>query len=104
VISCFHASLPSQLNAILVRRTPDPRQGFTLALVDCPECSNPISSEAHACPRCGYPTDRQRKAASDIRRTLFIFVAIIFALTLVFNFVTVPWARSVASDASAHPR
>ncbi len=26
-----------------------------MALIDCPECRKPVSSEAHACPACGYP-------------------------------------------------
>jgi hypothetical protein len=26
-----------------------------MALIDCPECQRPVSTEAHACPGCGYP-------------------------------------------------
>ena len=26
-----------------------------MALIECPECKRPVSSEAHACPNCGYP-------------------------------------------------
>lgn len=26
-----------------------------MPLIDCPECSRQVSSEAHACPACGYP-------------------------------------------------
>ena len=26
-----------------------------MPLIECPECKKPISSEAHACPFCGYP-------------------------------------------------
>lgn len=26
-----------------------------MALIDCPECRKPVSSEARACPGCGYP-------------------------------------------------
>ncbi len=25
-----------------------------MALVDCPECKNPVSTDALACPHCGY--------------------------------------------------
>jgi len=26
-----------------------------MALFDCPECRQPVSSEAHTCPHCGFP-------------------------------------------------
>jgi len=26
-----------------------------MPLIDCPECQKPVSTEAHACPNCGYP-------------------------------------------------
>ncbi len=26
-----------------------------MPIIDCPECKKPVSSEAHACPGCGYP-------------------------------------------------
>ena len=26
-----------------------------MPLIECPECKKPVSSEAHACPFCGYP-------------------------------------------------
>ncbi len=26
-----------------------------MPLIDCPECKKPVSTEAHACPNCGYP-------------------------------------------------
>ena len=26
-----------------------------MALIDCPECSKPVSTAAHTCPHCGYP-------------------------------------------------
>ncbi len=26
-----------------------------MPLIDCPDCKKPVSSEAHACPNCGYP-------------------------------------------------
>ena len=26
-----------------------------MALIDCPECRKPVSTEAHTCPNCGYP-------------------------------------------------
>jgi len=26
-----------------------------MPLIDCPDCKKPVSTEAHACPNCGYP-------------------------------------------------
>ena len=26
-----------------------------MPLIECPECQKPVSTEAHACPGCGYP-------------------------------------------------
>jgi hypothetical protein len=26
-----------------------------MPLIECPECQRPVSTEAHACPGCGYP-------------------------------------------------
>jgi len=26
-----------------------------MALINCPECRKPVSTEAHTCPNCGYP-------------------------------------------------
>ena len=31
-----------------------------MALISCPECTRPVSSEAAACPGCGYPVVRKR--------------------------------------------
>ncbi len=33
-----------------------------MALIDCPECRKPVSSEARACPACGYPVVEKLKA------------------------------------------
>lgn len=30
-----------------------------MALINCPECGNPVSSKATACPHCGCPTTSQ---------------------------------------------
>jgi hypothetical protein len=26
-----------------------------MPIIDCPDCKKPVSTEAHACPNCGYP-------------------------------------------------
>lgn len=30
-----------------------------MALINCPECRNEISSQALSCPKCGYPLKRE---------------------------------------------
>ena len=35
-----------------------------MPLIDCPECKKPVSSEAHACPYCGYPVAEKVGAAA----------------------------------------
>ncbi|MEE9275626.1 MAG: hypothetical protein V3V62_10000 [bacterium] len=42
-----------------------------MALSDCPECGGMVSTEAIACPHCGYP----RKGAAKTRRSLFEVIA-----------------------------
>ena len=34
-----------------------------MALIECPECRQPVSTEAHACPNCGYPVVEKRAQA-----------------------------------------
>jgi uncharacterized membrane protein YdbT with pleckstrin-like domain len=36
-----------------------------MPLIDCPECKKPVSSEAHACPYCGYPVAEKVAAATQ---------------------------------------
>lgn len=35
-----------------------------MALIDCPECRKPVSSEARACPSCGYPVVERLQASA----------------------------------------
>ena len=30
-----------------------------MALIECPDCSNQISTEAYVCPKCGRPTGKR---------------------------------------------
>lgn len=59
-----------------------------MALVDCPECAKPISSEAYVCPNCGYPTAKQRKAAIKPVRTLILWVILIVAFLVIWQFLS----------------
>jgi membrane protein YdbS with pleckstrin-like domain len=38
--------------------------GFHMALIACPECGNQVSTEATACPACGFPPTERRNAAT----------------------------------------
>lgn len=42
-----------------------------MALIDCPECSNQVSTRATACPACGYPLAEQTEqvSPSSVART-----------------------------------
>lgn len=43
-----------------------------MALIDCPDCSQQVSTEAEACPHCGYPVAKKRseeRAAAEKRRS-----------------------------------
>jgi hypothetical protein len=36
-----------------------------MPLIDCPECKKSVSSEAHACPYCGYPVAEKVGARTE---------------------------------------
>src|SRR5947209_10966031 len=40
--------------------------GMEMALVNCPECSNQVSSSAAACPKCGYPLLKTEYATVEV--------------------------------------
>lgn len=44
-----------------------------MTLNACPECTQPVSSEANRCPQCGYPVNSSRRA---MRMLLCVFVAV----------------------------
>src|SRR5215475_12765724 len=41
-----------------------------MPLIECPECKKPVSSEAHACPFCGYPVAEKVAAAQPAKSQL----------------------------------
>ena len=54
-------------------------------LVDCPDCGNPISTEAYFCPKCGRPTGKQKAAPRKLAiRTLVIWVVLVLAFLAVW--------------------
>lgn len=40
-----------------------------MPLIECPECKKPVSSEAHACPYCGYPVAEKVGSQPDAAKT-----------------------------------
>ena len=42
-----------------------------MPIIDCPDCKKPVSTEAHACPNCGYPIAEKlaQKPATGEART-----------------------------------
>lgn len=57
-----------------------------MALIDCPDCGNPISTEAYTCPKCGRPTARQRQLASTFwKRKLIIWGVSVAVFYLVWQ-------------------
>lgn len=49
-----------------------------MALGDCPECSNPISSSALSCPHCGCPLRKGKKKRSYLWPMLLILFSLVF--------------------------
>lgn len=37
-----------------------------MALIECPECSRQVSSEAEACPNCAYPIANKKQKKNEI--------------------------------------
>jgi len=40
-----------------------------MALTNCPECKNEVSSIAEACPKCGYPLKKEREKEEEKKKT-----------------------------------
>ena len=52
---------------------------FTMSLVSCPVCSNPIAYDAEACPRCAHKDPSGEKRRSALRGKLFAVVVLVVA-------------------------
>lgn len=55
-----------------------------MALRDCPECRQPISSAAGTCPHCGHPL-QPRPARRGVRRELLLVLAIVAVFALLYG-------------------
>jgi len=49
-----------------------------MALVNCPDCGNEISTEAYVCPKCGRPTGRRPKLPLKRFAILWLVLIIVF--------------------------
>jgi hypothetical protein len=59
-----------------------------VALVDCPECTKPLSSEAYFCPSCGYPTQKQRKVVPNWPKSIALMVIVLVSFYIVATSVS----------------
>ncbi len=66
-----------------------------MALIECPDCSKEISSEARICIHCGRPTRKVKASASGSNRLLLIIVLVV--LLGVFSVMAVPVMGMVAA-------
>lgn len=55
-----------------------------MALRDCPECRNPVSTEALTCPHCGHPLQRTQKRRA-IRRELLLVLGIVVVFAMFYG-------------------
>jgi predicted amidophosphoribosyltransferase len=51
-----------------------------MPLTECPDCANPVSTEAFVCPKCGRPTGKHQKvAAKTFKKTLILWAVLVLA-------------------------
>ena len=51
-----------------------------MALMNCPECSKPISDMADSCPSCGYVLTRKRGEGSAGNKTTLLVIGLCLGL------------------------
>lgn len=54
-----------------------------MALRDCPECRQPVSSAAVACPHCGHPLQRPQRRG--VRRELLLVLVIVAVFAMFYG-------------------
>ncbi|HEX6767353.1 MAG TPA: hypothetical protein VF103_17765 [Polyangiaceae bacterium] len=57
-----------------------------MALTQCPDCGNSISTEAFVCPKCGRPTGK-RPSVFNVKRTLILWAVLIVAFLAIWQFL-----------------
>jgi len=50
-----------------------------MRLISCPVCSNPVSFDADACPRCAHPDPSSKKRNASIRGRVIGAVIVVVA-------------------------
>jgi predicted nucleic acid-binding Zn ribbon protein len=61
-----------------------------MPLTDCPDCGNPISTEAYCCPKCGRPTEKQQSHQIRWRKFIILWLVLIFAFLVIWQFMSTP--------------
>lgn len=77
-----------------------------MAMIECPECKTPISSEAQACPKCGYAVLAKRKERQEgcvqlLSLAVVIGVVAFFYFTCHSSPPTADKKRQEVSDSTA---
>lgn len=58
-----------------------------MALIQCPECGTEVSSEAAACPKCGYPLKSKPSGGINMKDPVHFIgvVLLVFILLLIIG-------------------
>lgn len=67
-----------------------------MAMIACPECETPISSEAMRCQQCGAPGPRKRRVAT------VIFGLVVLGALIVGGVVAILQAVNAGNALSGH--
>lgn len=58
-----------------------------MALTECPDCGNGISTDAYVCPKCGRPTGRKPPPVFNLKRTVILWAVLVVAFLLIWQFL-----------------
>jgi len=61
-----------------------------MALVECKDCGNPISTEAFVCPKCGRPTGRRPTGLMSWKWRVGLWVVLVLAFLAIWQFLGSP--------------
>ena len=73
-----------------------------MALVNCPECHNQLSSKAESCPKCGHPLKKVQKSSSGCASGCLMIVIILAVLSVLGHFLN-PSSSGVAKARTSYP-
>ena len=56
-----------------------------MPLMECPDCSNSISTEAYVCPKCGHPTGK--RPTLRWKKVVILWAILIVAFFVMWQFL-----------------